>query len=518
LILSLLAGVVAPIPGARADTFGDYIYTVSGGKATITGYTGPGGVVVLPSMLGGYPVTMIGIGAFESTQGHLLTGVTIANSVTMILGMAFRECTRLTSVVIPNSVTRIGSAAFWGCTALTSLVIPNSVTEVESNAIQGCTALTSLTIGTGLKNIQYAVFSGCTALTSVTIPNTVTSIGDYTFHGCTALTTAMFLGNAPSGGQTMFAYCSSDFHIEYLSGATGWTNPWYGYPASAFSGATYTLTTTPSPPAGGSIGWSPVATSYTSGTVVTLTATPAAGYTFTGWSGDVTGTANPQTITMDGNKAVTATFAATPTYTLTPTAGAGGGITPNTVQTVLQGGSMSFGITPAAGYRVADVTVDGVSVGRVSTYEFVNVTSSHTIKAVFEKEQERTVIVLQIGKSTFTVNGTARALDSPPVIKNGRTLVPIRAIIEALGGTVGWDGTARKATVTLGSTTIELWIGKAVAKVNGVSTPIDPANANVVPEIINGRTMLPVRFVSENLGCLVEWADATKTITITYQP
>jgi hypothetical protein len=158
-----------------------------------------------------------------------------------------------------------------------------------------------------------------------------------------------------------------------------------------------------------------------------------------------------------------------------------------------------------------------VSVGRVSTYEFVNITSDHTIKAAFEKEQEQTVMVLQIGKSTFTVNGSSKTLDSPPVIKNGRTLVPIRAIIEALEGTVGWDGTARKATVTLGSATVELWIGKSAAKVNGISTLIDPANANVVPEIINGRTMLPVRFVSENLGCSVLWADATKTITITYE-
>jgi len=134
------------------------------------------------------------------------------------------------------------------------------------------------------------------------------------------------------------------------------------------------------------------------------------------------------------------------------------------------------------------------------------------------QQVKQTVMVLQIGNSKFTVNDASTALDSPPVIKNGRTLVPIRAIIEALGGTVGWDGTARKATVTLGSTTIELWIGKNTAKVKGVSTPIDTTNTKVVPEIINGRTMLPLRFVSENLGCSVVWAAATKTITITYQP
>lgn len=129
----------------------------------------------------------------------------------------------------------------------------------------------------------------------------------------------------------------------------------------------------------------------------------------------------------------------------------------------------------------------------------------------------KSVIQLKIGSSTFTLNGDTRTLDSPPIIKNSRTLVPIRAIIEALGGTVDWDAATKKVTVALGSTTIELWIGKGSATVNGVNTPIDSTNAKVVPEIINGRTMLPLRFVTENLGAAVGWDQSTQTITITYQ-
>jgi len=125
-------------------------------------------------------------------------------------------------------------------------------------------------------------------------------------------------------------------------------------------------------------------------------------------------------------------------------------------------------------------------------------------------------IILQIGNSNFTVNGISNTLDSPPVIKNSRTLLPIRAVIEALGGTVSWDPNTKKVTVTLGSTTIELWIGKSVAKVNSIDTPIDSTNSKVVPEIINSRTMLPLRFITENLGCDVQWDGTTKTITITY--
>jgi photosystem II stability/assembly factor-like uncharacterized protein len=406
------------------------------------------------------------------------------------------------------------------------------------------------------------------------------------------------------------------------------------------------LTTAALPAAGGSVRRVPDAASYTPGTVVTLTAIPAADYPFTGWSGDLAGSANPATIVMDGDKNVTALFVVAPTmtssdlggaytagvsrefhttmnnpasgirynsvafkfritsaspkdvsqlaiwngswqnvplsadgsdligvcagdgwfldpgtapgdtwhvtfngarsysvtvtlvdhtngdaplstltglfsdvasYTLTPTAGTGGTIAPSTPQAVLPGGSKTFTMSPSSGYRIAGVSVDGVSQGAISSYSFTNVTSNHTISARFEQEKKQTVIVLQIGNSRFTVNGGSVTLDSPPVIKNGRTLVPIRAIIEALGGTVGWDGTARKATVTLGGTTIELWIGRSTATVNGTSTPIDAANTKVVPEIISSRTMLPLRFVSENLGCSIVWADATKTITITYE-
>ncbi|MCX8094746.1 MAG: copper amine oxidase N-terminal domain-containing protein [Caldisericia bacterium] len=64
---------------------------------------------------------------------------------------------------------------------------------------------------------------------------------------------------------------------------------------------------------------------------------------------------------------------------------------------------------------------------------------------------------------------------------------------------------------------MELWIGEKIARVNGINTPIDPNNPKVVPMIIQGRTMLPVRFVAENLGCKVEWESTTKTVTIIYE-
>jgi hypothetical protein len=71
------------------------------------------------------------------------------------------------------------------------------------------------------------------------------------------------------------------------------------------------------------------------------------------------------------------------TYTITPSAGAGGSIFPSASVTVEHGGSSLFTITPDPGYHIADVTVDGTSVGAVSSYSFSNVTADHTIEALF---------------------------------------------------------------------------------------------------------------------------------------
>jgi photosystem II stability/assembly factor-like uncharacterized protein len=171
----------------------------------------------------------------------------------------------------------------------------------------------------------------------------------------------------------------------------------------------------------------------------------------------------------------------------------------------------SIGLT---GYTVQSIVIDSKNTSTI--YVVADAVSfSLNDNGIFKLASKMT-IVLQIGKSTFLVNGISKTLDSPPVIKNSRTLLPIRAIIESLGGSVTWDATARKVTITLGSNTIELWIGKNTAKVNGVNTLIDSTNSKVVPEIINSRTMLPLRFVTENLGCDVQWNGTTQTIIITY--
>ena len=127
------------------------------------------------------------------------------------------------------------------------------------------------------------------------------------------------------------------------------------------------------------------------------------------------------------------------------------------------------------------------------------------------------IIELKIGKKIMFVNNEPKEIDVPPIIIEGRTLLPIRWVAEPLGADVSWDGTERKVTVILNDTIIELWIGRNIAKVNGYYKLIDPDNPKVVPLILNGRTMLPVRFVAESLGCKVDWNSINQIVTIIYE-
>ena len=131
-----------------------------------------------------------------------------------------------------------------------------------------------------------------------------------------------------------------------------------------------------------------------------------------------------------------------------------------------------------------------------------------------------TVIKLRINDPKMYVNGVVKEIDpgrgTVPVIKSSRTLLPIRTIVESLGGTVDWNGTSRKVAINFKDKIIEMWIDNPVAKVNGISKPIDPSNKDVKPIIINGRTMLPIRFVSESLGAYVDWIGDTKEVLIVY--
>lgn len=130
---------------------------------------------------------------------------------------------------------------------------------------------------------------------------------------------------------------------------------------------------------------------------------------------------------------------------------------------------------------------------------------------------DKIIIKLYIGQKSYYVNDVKKEMDTEPIIFQGRTLLPIRYVAEALGATVGWVQVEQKATINFKETSIELWISKNSAKVNGEYKLIDASNPEVKPIVVPpGRTMLPIRFVAETLGCQVDWNPTKKEIKITY--
>jgi hypothetical protein len=105
-------------------------------------------------------------------------------------------------------------------------------------------------------------------------------------------------------------------------------------------------------------------------------------------------------------------------------------------------------------------------------------------------------------------------METAPVIENGRTILPIRYVATPLGTQVLWNSKEQKVTL-LGSKKVELWIGKSQATVDGVGVLIDPANPKVAPRISGGRTMLPLRFVSEAFGAEILYDPLLRTVTVT---
>ena len=111
---------------------------------------------------------------------------------------------------------------------------------------------------------------------------------------------------------------------------------------------------------------------------------------------------------------------------------------------------------------------------------------------------------------SLNINGSTVATTVAPYQSNGTTLVPLRVVSENLGAKVDWNQQTKTVTITQDATTINLTLGSKIAKVNG-----EEKTLNLAPQIKNNTTMVPIRFVSENLNCDVNWNKETQTVTVT---
>ena len=162
-----------------------------------------------------------------------------------------------------------------------------------------------------------------------------------------------------------------------------------------------------------------------------------------------------------------------------------------------------------------DGTIDAngkLTVGQLGSARTGTVTASYDgFEASLPlKLSDGEMIQLTIDSTVMLKNNETAMMDVAPMIINSRTMVPVRFIAQALDGMADWNAETETAYVALGETIIEMPIRSSIIYVNGQAVTIDTP-----PQIINGRTMIPLRVAVENLGLLVDYDNDTRTITIT---
>ncbi len=189
-----------------------------------------------------------------------------------------------------------------------------------------------------------------------------------------------------------------------------------------------------------------------------------------------------------------------------------------------KGSTVTITVTPDEGYELDTLTVTDKNGNEIEvtdngdgTYSFTMPAGKVEIDAAFREAgglpanpaEEAGAIVLTVGNVVATVDGETVVNDVAPVIRNERTMLPIRFIAEALGATVTWNDDTDTVTITREGLVIEIVIGQPYALVNGTPVLLD------APAFIeNSRTYLPIRFVAENLGATVIWDNDTKQVII----
>jgi len=118
-------------------------------------------------------------------------------------------------------------------------------------------------------------------------------------------------------------------------------------------------------------------------------------------------------------------------------------------------------------------------------------------------------MLLKIGHTQALINGKTYTMEIPPILINGRVMVPLRFIAETLNAQVQWDGTEKKITVICLSNEIKLWLGKNFALINSKQFSLESP-----PILIESRVLVPVRFIAEALGATVNWKHQSSEVEI----
>ncbi|MGE5396972.1 MAG: fibronectin type III domain-containing protein [Chitinophagales bacterium] len=199
------------------------------------------------------------------------------------------------------------------------------------------------------------------------------------------------------------------------------------------------------------------------------------------------------------------------------------------IERKVEGGSFSEIAKPAAHvtvYKDTGLVPLTKYIYRIRAYNsagnsgYSNEASDRTLQGSSQPQNPATgttILRFFLNNTKYYINDKVSSMDAAPISKYSRTLLPVRYVATPLGADVSWEPINQKVTVKLGNIVLELWVNKNTARVNGIEKRIDPDNSSVVPITVPpGRTMLPLRFIAENLGCDVDWDQIAQEAKVTY--
>jgi len=187
-----------------AETLGDFSYTTNEVGAKITGYSGTGTIVSIPSEISGIPVKIIGVQSFINN-------------------------TNISKVILPNSIVKIEAQAFQGCSALDDINLPEGITHIGTFETGGatfvyCNSLTNIILPTTLTYLAGSMFEG-TKIQKINIRSNLDFLGPWAFYNASYLKEVIFEGELPAEmGGSIFGGNAPNFVVKYVSGLSSWSN------------------------------------------------------------------------------------------------------------------------------------------------------------------------------------------------------------------------------------------------------------------------------------------------------
>ncbi len=433
---------------AFALTEGNWEFQLLDEEVKITGYTGTEENLVIPTHLYNLPVTSLD---FVSCR--------IQNAK---------------SITIPGSIKKVPIRVFAGSETLETVILGEGVEEIdysaESGAFENCKNLKKVVLPSSLRSIGYKAFSYCKALTEITFPPAVEKIGVCAFEH-SGLVTADLRTLPPQAeiGKHAFSWCENLKSVKLHQGLKEILSSTFWH-CSALTDIEIPNTVT-------YIGESAFASCFSLKEIVLPTSLKSIE------SKCFVGTAITELIIPYGTESVSfRLFEDSETLMAI--------YIPDTVNNMY---SSPISNCPNC---IIYCGKDSHAAEQCKKNEVSYLTDSSVNSGI---------TVLYNGKRI-----SFHAYAQNPEITEGRTLVPLRSIFEAMGAEVEWDDTTKTATAKRGNVTVTIGIGASEMYKNGKAVPVD-----VPAQIVNSRTMVPVRVIAEAFDADVQWNNNGRTVLIT---